>query len=472
MRRLYLVVLVVIGGLGSGPHATAQIATRTDVTSVLEPMVTAHQKAAATHGISVAVVFPDGSVFQTASGEADAAGLEPLTPDHQLGFASITKTFVAATILQLVEDGKLSLDAPVRDIMTAPRNVNAGITVRQLLGHQSGLYNYTEHPNLQSRLRQDTSHVWTPSAMMAEFVGSPVFFAGTRAAYSNSNYVLLEMIAESVSTATLGEHMQHRLFEPLGLVNTFYGPEQRPDGPIPVTWSDLDGLGGLDDFSRFYASTSHLTGRSAAGGIISTPTDIAKWARAVFGGSVLQPASRDAFISFHDLEGQNAVWTGYGLGSQQYFISGVEFWGHSGLITGSASLMLYAPAYDVSIAMVDTDAMSQPFVLAARLAEWLSTTTFTGVEEIQPTPRAAQMVYPNPASAGDRVVLPLAEGSNGPVDVVLYDVLGRRLFTDSSDHHTGTERVIQLPHGLAPGLVVYAIHSSAGSVSGTLLVRE
>lgn len=458
-------ILALASVLVIAPFARGQTASDPAVSNALDQVVSSHFNSTGSRGMVLAITFSDGSVYETARGTSDTGRQQPLRPDHHLGFASITKTFVATAVLQLVEDGLLGLDTPVSDVMTPPSQVSGRITIRQLLGHQSGLFNYTDSPNLLPQFVSDTSRVWTPEAVMAAFARSNMFAPGMGATYSNTNYVMLERIAEQVEVRSLGAHMRERLLDPLHLDTIVYGPEETPRGSVPVTWHDLDGNGTLDDFSGFYASTSLRTGRGAAGGMMGTARDMARWARDLYTGSVLSPAMYDAMLDFHNLTGQNATWTGYGLGAQQYIFSGIEFWGHSGLISGSASLLLYSPELDVSIAMVDVDTRSSPFALAQVL------TTHLASADDSIAPRAASgSPYPNPVAPGGRVTIERNPGDSGMGELTIMDVLGRTLYRETIESN-GNHWSWQLPDGIRPGAVLYRLDARTGRQSGILSVH-
>jgi D-alanyl-D-alanine carboxypeptidase len=126
----------------------------------------------------------------------------------------------AAVILQLAQEGKLRLSDPVSKYVPGVPNGD-NITIAQLLEMRSGLYNYTNGPELSASIDRDPTKVWTPAELLAiAFADPPNFPPGTKYEYNNTNYVLLGLIAEKVDGRPLATAMQKRLFEPLGMQHT------------------------------------------------------------------------------------------------------------------------------------------------------------------------------------------------------------------------------------------------------------
>lgn len=459
--------------LASGWSAEAQTASRPEVVAALHDMVQAQALSQAQLGLGAAVAFPDGSVWAEGFGCADVACRLPILPDHRIGFASITKTYTAALVLQLVGEGKLDLDDRLGTYIGPYTHVNAGITIRQLLGHQSGVYNMTDHPNLEASVWSDLDRRWTPESILSEFVNPPIFFAGSGARYSNTNYVLLQLVIEAVTGRTYLEELRARLLNPLGLTETFFGPDEPVTGPIPRTWVDLNGDGTLEDFTDRNAAVSVRTIRGASGGMIATTSDIAKWAQALFDGPVLEASQRAEMLQFHALDGVGPIWTGYGLGIQRYDISGEVMWGHSGLIRGATSLMLFHPDLGYSIALVDNDARSAHRRTAADIVQYLATLDLTSTRS--ELPHAGEespsiRVFPNPASAGSIVTIRIPARSRGAAPTIqLVDVLGRVHRTVSSG---GAGRKSMTLTGIPPGVYfVRVLGSGRAPVARLLAIR-
>ena len=183
--------------------------------------------------LSAAVILPNGTSWSGPAGKADAASGTPATPDTAFAIASITKTFVAALVLELVQDGVLSLDDPIAtwlpQLAGDPRFAANRVTVRQLLDDTSGIADCMEA--WSEAALKDPTRRWTPDAVIA-FVGDPTFAPGTRWAYSNTNYILAGIIIERASGATVASSLRRRILDPLELAGTVLQQQEQPTGLI------------------------------------------------------------------------------------------------------------------------------------------------------------------------------------------------------------------------------------------------
>jgi D-alanyl-D-alanine carboxypeptidase len=202
---------------------------------------------------------------------------------------SVTKTFVATVILQLVGERRLALDDTVERLLPGLVPNGGTITVRQLLTHTSGLFNYTEDPRVFAPyLSGDFGFVWSPWQLVTIAMEHPPLFApGTRYSYSNTGYILLGLIIESVTGTGLRQQLRTRIFRPLHLNGTTFPlTETRIRGPHAHAYLIGAGPGGglLD------VTTLSRTWAWAAGGMISTVDDLARFYRALLRGRLLTPS--------------------------------------------------------------------------------------------------------------------------------------------------------------------------------------
>jgi D-alanyl-D-alanine carboxypeptidase len=261
---------------------------------------------------------------------------------------SITKTFVTALILQLAEEGALDLDAPLaRWLPDYPRARR--ITLRQLLSHTSGVFNYFEHPLYDPLVFGRPSHSWTPQEILDEFQREPYFRPGQGFHYSNTGFILLGLVAEQATGATLGEELSARFFEPLGLQQTYFqgdGPQAgAADGYLRTT----NGHRRVSGESDYRPTTSAATVAWAAGGIVSTAEDIATWTSALYGGEVL---ASDSLAMLTDYAASPYPRGTYGLGTRTRQISGVRAFGHTGSLRGYMAATWYLPSEDVTVTVL------------------------------------------------------------------------------------------------------------------------
>ncbi len=248
----------------------------------LQARLAAVRKKYAYPGVSVAIIFPDGSTWAGASGMADIAGKTPVTPATAFAIASVSKTFTSALVMSMVQDGRVDLDASVRSYLPDLK-IDPKVTVRQLLDHTSGLRDYFLNPRIDPALLKDTARQWQETDSLS-FVGKPYFKPGRGWHYSNTNYLVLGMLAERVGRAPLGEQLRERFLDPLGLTHTYYQPSEQPRGPVAHGYrfatAAKDAVAvDLSDGTGIVPFTSVVTAAAGAGGIAASATDIARWAR-------------------------------------------------------------------------------------------------------------------------------------------------------------------------------------------------
>ena len=312
-------------------------------------------------GLSAAVILADGRRWTGASGRAEL-GPKPrsVTGDTSFVIGSITKTFVAALVLQLAEEGRLTLDDRLSRWL--PKYPNAGnITLRQLLNHTSGLYNYFEHRDYERLVFRRPTHYWTVPEILS-LVGRPYFPPGTSYHYSNTNYVLLGLVAEKASGGSLGTEIRRRFLRPLALRDTYFQGEERV--PVRAAMGYLYGGGtfhGLWDGSTSRPNRSAATVAWAAGAMVASAGDVATWAQSLYGGRVLQPASLAQMLRFGV--------GGYGLGARLATIAGQPAWGHAGSLRGFTAAAWYLPRQQVTVSLTTNRGRILPSAIAASLAQ-------------------------------------------------------------------------------------------------------
>jgi D-alanyl-D-alanine carboxypeptidase len=238
-------------------------------------------------GIAVAIVTSDGELISAATGEADPEG-RPMTSDTPVRMASITKTFVAAAILRLAEEGRIDLDAPIRilieddlDALLAGDGYDTGaITVRHLLMHAGGLGDHFGSDAFGQAVMADPRRVWTAMeqlALMTELT-DPVSAPGEAFAYSDSGYVILGQIIEGTTGMALGKAVVRLTkLDALGLAGIRWEGEAPEGGPARAHQY----LGGMDT-TGIHGSVDAFGG----GGIIASAEDIARFFAALFKGDV------------------------------------------------------------------------------------------------------------------------------------------------------------------------------------------
>jgi D-alanyl-D-alanine carboxypeptidase len=321
-------------------------------------------------GVSATILFPDGSTWAGVSGLADVKARTAVTPDTAFAIGSISKTFVAVLVLDLVADGKLSLDDSARKYVPALK-IDRAITIRQLLDHTSGLYDFFFKPGIDRALRADRSAVWSTTRTLG-YVGKPYFKPGTGWHYSNTNYLILGLIAERVGGASVASQLRERYLEPLDLSNTFYQVAEKPRGPIANAYRFAGSKRALPpinlaDGTDVTPFRSVVSAAAAAGSIASTASDIAHWAHDVYSGRVLDPETFDLMVGDATATALLKSRLPYGLGVQELTIAGFRTLGHSGRLLGSQGTVRYFPDLGLTIAVLTNQSRADPSNLLVEL---------------------------------------------------------------------------------------------------------
>ena len=281
-----------------------------------------------------------------------------LTPDLNFPIGSVSKTITAATILDMYEEGLLDLEDAIADYLPTYDNINPNITIRQLLKHTSGIYNYTNHPSFTDSLNADLTRIWTPQEMLDYFVSIPSFPPGASWSYSNTNYVLLGLIIESISGNTFHEEVKTRVLTPFGFEDIRLYPQEEIAGPYAHIWMDPTGTGIPPiDFYEAGGSLDALFSMAwAAGSYVATPATINQWTKALFGGQIVSTATLDEVQMSFPL-GSGLGYVGYGLGTLELntFCAEESAWGHGGDIVYS-SQDYYFPEDDITVSVHCNDA--------------------------------------------------------------------------------------------------------------------
>jgi D-alanyl-D-alanine carboxypeptidase len=321
-------------------------------------------------GVSAAILFADGSAWRGTSGVANVANERPVKADTEFAVASISKTFLAALILVLAEEDRLDLETPAREYLP-DLAIDERITVRQLLDHTSGLHDYFYDPDIDEALLADRERVWTAQEALA-YVGEPYFEPGEGWHYSNTNYVILGLLAEAVGEAPLPEQLHARFLDPLELKHTYYQGVDDPPAPVARAYRfdgpDLDEPPiPLSDGSHMVPFTSVVTAAGSAGSIASTAEDLVRWARALYDGEVLAPASLAAMVADLEMTASFKPTVPYGLGVQAATIDGRSTLGHSGRLLGSRSVVRWLPDERIAIAVLTNQSRNDPNLIVREL---------------------------------------------------------------------------------------------------------
>lgn len=263
-------------------------------------------------------------VFDKAYGFADVESKIEATPNTKYKIGSITKTFTAAMIFQLIEEKKLTLDTKLYKFYPKIKNAEK-ITIGHLLGHKSGIYNFTNEENFIS----EVVHPISKESMLAKLANfEPVFEPNTKAEYSNSNYILLGYILERITKKTYAENLNNRIITKIGLKNTSYFNTINAADQEVFSY-ELNDQKKLEKIKEWDASQA-----DAAGALQSTSADLTLFIQALFEEKIINKSSLAEMIKLDD---------GYGKGIFAAPFGDRTFYTHNGGIEGFTSTLGYYP---------------------------------------------------------------------------------------------------------------------------------
>lgn len=296
-----------------------------------------------------------------AMGFADLDARVPMEPCHRTRIASVTKSMVAVMMLELVEQGALSLDDGLdpylgAELISAIPRVDA-IRVHHLLSHSSGLENYLDLAWGLS-LFNDPTQTWTSEELLERGLSKkPRLEPGERHEYSNTNYVLAGKVAEGASGQPHEVLLEEHVFEALGMQDTRYTPDQFEFPDVVRGYLDLYGDRVLVDATETYA----INGVTAAGGVVSTATDLARFLEgSLREDGILAPELRAAALDFLPTPSDHGF-TGYGLGFERWETPYGVGIGHTGQEMGYLTFAYWFPESNVTFVLwVNASSISTP----------------------------------------------------------------------------------------------------------------
>ncbi|MEM8995881.1 MAG: serine hydrolase, partial [Acidobacteriota bacterium] len=310
-------------------------------------------------GAAALVVKGGDVVFRGARGMANLELGVALEPDHVFRLGSITKQFTGAAIMLLAEDGELSVEDPITKFLPDYPTHGHTITVEHLLIHTSGVASYTGIPGYMAggEIRRDLS----TEELVDVFDDRAMDFApGEAWNYSNSGYVLLGAIVEEVSGMTYADFVQKRIFDPLGMADSHYGGHQL----VPRRVDGYDG--GPGEYRN--AAYLSMTQPHAAGSLLSTVDDLARWQAAFWRGEVVSMESVERMTKRYPLNDGELF--DYGYGFQVGDLRGEPMVFHGGGIFGFVTFALWLPEQEVFVAVLSNSPANPvaPGDVARRLA--------------------------------------------------------------------------------------------------------
>lgn len=336
------------GGAETGADAAADAVCEGEAAAIREGLDAERAKQKVQHAV-IAVETPrcGARVFL-----AHDPAASPVGEDAVWRVGSVTKTFVSATVLSLVAEGRLGLDDTLDRFVPSYPNA-AAISIRMLLNHTSGAYNYTNAPEFSAALEATPKKVYAPAELLAFATAhAPTFEPGKGYGYSNTNYVLLGLVIEKVTGAKVGAAVRARAIGKAGLVRTFF------DGEEAVVGQRVPGYAGKTEVTTQFDPSIAW----AAGAIVASPGDLLEWVHTLYGTErVLGAASKKELFTWVPGEG-------YGLGVSEIparaSLGNGRGVGHGGSIFGFLTQAFWFEDTKVGLVTIVDDGRGDPNALS------------------------------------------------------------------------------------------------------------
>ncbi|MFE0516776.1 serine hydrolase domain-containing protein [Streptomyces sp. NPDC058964] len=344
-----------VGAVGAGPPTPSASGNEVReltpaVKRQLDGTVRRVMREAGIPGVTVGLWTPDKGQYVRSFGVADKSTGRQMSPDLYLRIGSETKTFTVTALLELVDQGKAGLDDTIDKYVSGVPNGDR-ITLRQLAGMRSGLFNYSEDDAFFKVLTSDPQRPFTPQQLLGYSFKHPVLFPpGEKFDYSNTNLILLGLVVEKVSGRPLADYIRTDVLGPVGLGHTLFPVGNEFPRPHSQGYTDQTATGKVEDSADWNPSWGW-----AAGAMISNLQDLRVWAPTVAtgrlpdGGVLISPAIQKQRLTTPATPIPGA---GYGLG-----IFNVQGWiGHNGSLPGYESLTIYLPSARATlVVLLNTD---------------------------------------------------------------------------------------------------------------------
>jgi D-alanyl-D-alanine carboxypeptidase len=334
-------VVAIVISLASAALASDEFspAEQSALTAIVEKGMTEQRQP----GVIVGIWIPGRGSWITAFGKADIEANRPMDHADHVRIASITKTFVATAILQLVDQGKLHLDDKFEAYVEGIPN-GEKITLRQLLGMTSGIYDFTGDQQFLKDFAANPLMPFGPQDVVAIVRRHvPEFAPGAKVAYCDTNYVLLGVVLEKATGKPVAQVIEEQILTPLKLRGTSFPVTAMMPAPFARGYyAGEDGKEKLKD----YTSTNPNVAWTA-GAMISTLDDLRIWTKVLATGALLKPETHIEQLRFGTVGDSGGLSIGYGLGIAKFG----DFIGHNGAILGYTTALLYLPDADATLVL-------------------------------------------------------------------------------------------------------------------------
>jgi D-alanyl-D-alanine carboxypeptidase len=357
---LAAMLLAVLAGCG-GSAESIRLSFPQGLQQILEEGVRASNGL----GVSAAVIAEGRQPWTGVAGHSirSREGLVPMRPEMLFEIGSVAKNLVTVITLQLVEEGRISLDDPVSRWFSGYPQIPPAATVRDLIASTSGIAEWVDHPDSLFQGPFDPQKLvrsWTVDQMLAELVGPPEFAPGEKWRYSTTGFRLAREIVQIETGQPIADLIQTRLLDPLGIHDMWLEPSWPIPSQYPVAheWFDIDGDQNLDDITD-YPKPAFSDLKSAP--VYANALDLARYCQGLFhDGALLGEEQLAAMLDFRTADDpQEPMAMSYGLGTGTFNIPGmtgsIKEYGHGGNGIGYVVAMLYLPQREASVVIMTND---------------------------------------------------------------------------------------------------------------------
>jgi CubicO group peptidase (beta-lactamase class C family) len=408
MKKISFILLFIFL-LGIAENKAQSVPKKLD--SLFTRTLDSMQKVLKNKALSAAIQLPNNAVWSAAKGISAENPYTPANVNQAYLIGSVVKTLTAACVLQLVDEKKIGLDDPLYKWVDTFKHINPNITIRQLLQHQSGIYDVLQNPQLQPAMLAKRDSIWNYKSLIINYIKPATFAAGASWDYSNTNYFLLAMIIEKATGQPYYKEFRKRFFIPLGLKSFTIPAYEALPPTVAHVWLDLNGDGILDDAHSFYTTWRSLNSvAGSAGAYYALPEDVVRWMRIYMRGDLLSAATMEQAKKTVPSPALNN--SQYGLGLIQTTIGGLKAYGHGGDLSYSATTW-YFPEKDICISLHTNDSKKTSWSMLPVVAQLLKTylkneKLVLANEEIIANPLTVKVV-PNPILTNAAASITLSE---------------------------------------------------------------
>jgi D-alanyl-D-alanine carboxypeptidase len=357
MKKILILSLVIVSALpflGQAPkNCNPEVAMNASYSKAASlDSILKHYTTNMIPGASVAVYSEKEGWWVSAQGYADLEKKLPMTNCHLQYLQSISKSYMAVEILQLKEQGKIDLDAPMTKYLPAKyskyiKNASS-VTIRMLLNHTSGVPEYNEVPAFVSNVILHPLQNFSSEDCLKAINGMEFQFApGSKYKYTNTNYLLLSLIGDAV-TGDHAAYIKKNIFKPLDLNNSYYGKDLNylKGLSLPQSYWDVFNNGIAVNATPLQQMTVACS--KGDDGIVCTTTDAIKYLKGLMEGKLLNEGSMKELMNFIKDEQGNKR---YSMGMIYFDLGGLPAYGHGGGGIGAGCGLLYVPSHKVYVFM-------------------------------------------------------------------------------------------------------------------------